>query len=507
MTSVLIACFVLLLILCYYVMETKFKYWKQRNVPYLKPLLIFGNYKEYLTLNKTMFSVVNEIYEQFPNEPYVGAFYGTEPTLILRDPEYIKLVLARDFYYFNSREIAKYTSKEIWTQSLFFTYGDRWKILRQNLTPIFSSAKMKKMFYLIAECSTLFEEVLEKEMQKPKTELRSVMECYTIDCIGSCVFGINTNTMTIKEDNPFIHIAKKLFESTTSRGLGLIGRAVWPKIFYILGCKAFPLEINNFFNQLIKGVFQARNFKESNRHDFVDIMLRFKRNACLTGDTLTKHKDESVKRSVLKIDDDLLCGQCISLFGAGFETSATTLSYILYELAKHPAAQEKAIIEVDEYFRKNEELSYGCASENQYLEACFSETLRIYPLVGVLTRELVEDYVLPSGVSLNKGVRVHVPVYSLHHDADYFPEPEVFRPERFLDKDNIRQYTYMPFGGGPRICIGLRFAKMQVMAGLLTVLRKCRVELADGMPRSLEFEPRAITTQPIQEIHVKLIRR
>ncbi|VVC98074.1 unnamed protein product [Leptidea sinapis] len=192
MTSVLIVCFVLLLILCYYVMERKFKYWKQRNVPYLKPLLIFGNYKEYLTLNKTIFSVVSEIYEQFPNEPYVGAFYGTEPTLILRDPEYIK---------------------------------------------------------------------------------------------------------------------------------------------------------------------------------------------------------------------------------------------------------------------------------------------------------------------------VHVPVYSLHHDADYFPEPEVFRPERFLDKDNIRQYTYMPFGGGPRICIGLRFAKMQVMAGLLTVLRKCRVELADGMPRSLEFEPRAITTQPIQEIHVKLIRR
>ncbi|XP_038217356.1 probable cytochrome P450 6a13 [Zerene cesonia] len=165
--------------------------------------------------------------------------------------------------------------------------------------------------------------------------------------------------------------------------------------------------------------------------------------------------------------------------------------------------------EADEYFKKNNKLFYECVHETPYLQACFSEALRLYPVLGMLTREVVEDYTLPSGLVLKKDLRIQIPVYHFHKDPNNFPEPDKFRPERFLEpeKDNIKPFTYMPFGDGPRICLGMRFAKMQMTAGILTVLKKFRVELADGMPQTLEFDPRAPTTQTGEGINLKFIPR
>ncbi|CAG4968253.1 unnamed protein product [Parnassius apollo] len=97
--------------------------------------------------------ITHRICKEFPKEPLIGAFYGTEPSLIVQDQEIIKLMTTKDFYFFNSREVANYTEKEIFTQNLFFTHGDKWKVIRQNLTPLFTSAKMKNMYYLIKKCA------------------------------------------------------------------------------------------------------------------------------------------------------------------------------------------------------------------------------------------------------------------------------------------------------------------------------------------------------------------
>ncbi|MBQ5153916.1 cytochrome P450, partial [Macrococcus caseolyticus] len=184
------------------------------------------------------------------------------------------------------------------------------------------------------------------------------------------------------------------------------------------------------------------------------------------------------KKVELEVDDDLLIAQCGLFFTAGYETSATTLSFTLFELAKNPEAQKRAIAEVDDYLRRhNNELKYECLSEMPFVEACFDETLRLYPVIGLLTREVMEDYTFPSGLKVEKGLRIFLPLYHLHHNPEFFPDPEEYRPERFLpeNKDNIKPYTYMPFGDGPRICIGMRFAKMQMAAGIITLLKKYRL--------------------------------
>nr|QLI62185.1 cytochrome P450 36 [Streltzoviella insularis] len=503
---------VLALITVYLASIRKFNYWKKKGVPHLKPTPILGNFSGYILLKEYTGEVTQRICQKFPDEPYVGAFYGTEPALIVQDPELIKLITTKDFYYFNSREISKYTTKEVITQNLFFTYGERWKVLRQNLTPLFTSAKMKKMFYLIEKCAHVFEKLLDEETAASNVlEVRELMVRYTMDCIGSCAFGVETNTMRKSSNkNPFTVIGTLIFEISNSRGFQTIARAIWPFIFYGLGFKNFPTEINDFFGKLLTEVFQKRQYKPSTRNDFVDLVLNLKQNEYITGDSLSNMKTGGNEKISLKVDDDLLIAQCVVFFAAGFETSATTMTFALYELAKNDKAQERVLEEIDEYLSKHgNKLGYECLKELPYLEACFDETLRLYPVLGVITREVVEDYTLPTGLRLEKGDRVHLPLYHLHRDPRNFPEPEQFRPERFLgeEKQNIKPYIYFPFGEGPRICIGMRFAKMQMLPGLVTLLKKYRVELAPGTPRTVQYEPKATVTQPKGDIKLKFLLR
>lgn len=144
-------------------------------------------------------------------------------------------------------------------------------------------------------------------------------------------------------------------------------------------------------------------------------------------------------------------------FGAEFETTATTLTFLFYELAKNQEVQSRLIDEVDSYYKKHEgKIEYDCLNEMPFVQACVNETLRLYPVLGIITREVAEDYTLPTGLHLEKGTRVHIPVYHIQRNPKHFPKPDEFRPERFYgdEENNIRPYTFMPFGEGSRICIG-----------------------------------------------------
>lgn len=456
--SVLFILTIVLLIL-YYVVTARNLYWKKKGVPFLPPVPVLGNYSDYILLKKYVGHVTQNLCDKFPGVPYFGSFYGTEPTLVVKNPELIKLVLTKDFYYFSGREISKYSHKEVFTTNIFFSGGDRWKVQRQNLTPLFSSSKMKNMFYLLEKCAHSFEKMLADELKdSAEIEIRNLMARFTMGGIGSCAFGVDTRTMDRDQrDNSFLTLGLSIFEGTNYRGFKTVFRAIWPSLFYEMGFKSFPRAIDDFFSDLLTTVFRDRGHKPSPRKDFVDLILTYNENSYIQGDSLSNMKDGGSKKASIKVDNELLVAQCITFFAAGFETSAITLTFILFELAKNQDAQKRAQDEIDDFLKRhNNHLTYDCVKELPYLEACIYESLRMYPSLGILTREVIEDYTLPSGLSLEKGLRVHIPVSQLHHNPDYFPEPELFWPERFLpeNKADIKPYTFFPFGEGPRICIG-----------------------------------------------------
>ncbi|KAM3959527.1 uncharacterized protein ACR2FA_006460 [Aphomia sociella] len=496
----------------YHVSKREFDYWKKRRIPYTKPLPFVGNYGEYISLRKFMGQAAQEICQKFPKAPYVGAFYGCVPTLMLQDPDIIKQVMAKDFYYFNSREISDYTYKELITTNLFFSHGDRWKLLRQSFTPLFSSSKLKNMFYLIEKCAHGLENMLDYEYSHNDIiKVRSLTSRYTMDCIGECIFGVDTKTMEKSyENNPFTIMGELIFKDSKYRGFKQIARSVWPSVFYGIGLRNFPEDIVTFFHKLLTNVFVGRQYKPTSRNDFIDLILSLKQKNYIIGEGLgNSHKGEEKKASI-KVNDEFLVSQSIGIFAAGYETSATTLHYVLYELAKHKEIQDRAIQEVDEYLhRNNNKICFDCTTDMPFLEACIDEILRLYPVLSVLTREVVEKYTLPCGAVLDKGVRVHIPVYHLHHHPAYFEDPEEFRPDRFLGdaKRDIKPYIYLPFGEGPRICLGMRFSRMQIVPCLITILKKYQVELTEDTPIKLEFGSTTLVTQPTKEIKLRLIQR
>jgi cytochrome P450 family 6 len=152
---------------------------------------------------------------------------------------------------------------------------------------------------------------------------------------------------------------------------------------------------------------------------------------------------------------------------------ANNPTFFLYELAINEEIQDKARDEVFKTLAKHGgKLSYEAVSEIKYLDQCLNETLRKYPPSN-LSRETAKDYQIPNTkLYIPKGTTVNIPVYAIHYDENNYPEPEKFDPDRFTqDEINKRHPTsYLPFGEGPRFCIGKRFAMFVMKLGLIKFL-------------------------------------
>lgn len=167
-------------------------------------------------------------------------------------------------------------------------------------------------------------------------------------------------------------------------------------------------------------------------------------------------------------------------FLGGFDTVSSCAVFTAYELLRNPDVQQKLYEEIQQTDKElnGKPLSYDALQKMKYMDMVVSEALRMWPLAPAVDRYCTQDYTLDDGQGLkftiDKGTCVWFPASGLHHDPQYFPNPEKFDPERFNDenKGNINLGAYIPFGIGPRNCIGSRFALMEVKAIMYYILRK-----------------------------------
>lgn len=128
-----------------------------------------------------------------------------------------------------------------------------------------------------------------------------------------------------------------------------------------------------------------------------------------------------------------------------------------YYFAKHPEIQDKLIAEVDDFFERHDgKLDHESVGELVYLQAAMNETLRMNPSLIRIERKCQKDWAAPTGLKVKKGITIQVPAYAVHFDEKNFPEPNEWRPERFLpeNKDKLNPYAFVSFGQGPHNCIG-----------------------------------------------------
>jgi len=155
------------------------------------------------------------------------------------------------------------------------------------------------------------------------------------------------------------------------------------------------------------------------------------------------------------------------------------LAFACYSLAMHPEEQEKCYQEIKGLVQKDEAITYTHIQRGMpYVDAVMSETLRLYPPAVRFDRTCQEDYQLTDQVRIPKGSILCVPVYAIHHSSENYEDPEKFDPERFLvkEKRNTNPFAFLPFGYGPRNCIGMRFAQLEFKLALSNVVRRFRIE-------------------------------
>ncbi|XP_073954723.1 cytochrome P450 6B2-like [Choristoneura fumiferana] len=491
-----------ILVLGYYYGTRTFDYWSKRGVKHDPPIPFFGTAKRQFLQQISYADIYDEMYWKYPKERFVGYYLTTTPLIILRDPELVKRVLVSDFNHFYGRSVHPLDKvPEPLLNNLFSCDGDLWKLLRQRVTPAFTSGKLKAMFPLIiARAQKLQIIAAESAASGSEVDIRDLMARYTTDFIGACGFGIDTDTLS-DENSLFRKLGRRIFTNTKRDGLVAILKYFMPSLFTSLHFFA-PYVTQNTIS-LVKTIMEKRDYKPSGRNDFIDMLLELKGKGKLTGDSLeSKNADGSARIVEIEFDDVLMAAQVFVFFAAGYETSSSATSYTLHELAHHPEYQNKCQEEIDEVLaRHGNKLSYEAVKELKYLDMCFSEGMRIFPSLGYLMRKCEKPYTIPdTNITIDKGVKVIIPVKSLHADPLYWDKPEEFRPDRF-HPDNvskISKHVYLPFGEGPRACIGERLGHMQSLAGMAALLSRFSVVPSASTIRHPPIDPAVVVVQSIQ---------
>ncbi|EGI65437.1 Cytochrome P450 6k1 [Acromyrmex echinatior] len=484
-----------LMITAYLYMTRKFKYWKKRGILEITPMPFFGNFKECLFQKKAPAYFLKDIYDEMKGLPYVGFYVLDKPFLLVRDRELVKNILVKNFNYFSDRYNMADPIDRIGYANLFFIKNPAWKIIRTKLTPFFTSGKMKKMFDLMLTCVKNLDEyldALELEGNGKTIEVRELTAKFATDIIGSTAYGLDVNSF--KNPNAeFRKYGKMIFHYDTYRSFEMLAIFFLPTIVRLTRIKMFGKEPTDFMRKVFWETLTQRMKSGLKRNDLIDILLELKNN---------NNNDEDLKD--FTFDGDDLLAQAASFFSAGFETSSTTTTFALYELAMQLEIQNTLRQEIFEALKKsNGKITYDMVWSLPYLDMVMSETLRMYPPLGYLNRMPNQTYKVPEfNLVIEKGTPVYISMLGLHYDPEYFPNPNKFDPERFNEENKRKRppCVYFPFGEGPHACIGNRFGLLQTKLTLLKILSKCEVTLCKETLVPVVIDPRGAMTVPLNGI-------
>lgn len=198
--------------------------------------------------------------------------------------------------------------------------------------------------------------------------------------------------------------------------------------------------------------------------------------------------------------------QCLVMFQAGHETSATALLWWSDLLAAHPEAAARALQEVDEQLQGREPDAATAVASLPYLQATLKEAMRLFPPVAALMTRRVERPFELAGRTLKAGTLLRITPWVIQRDERWWPDPGCFRPERFLDDNaSAPRSAWMPFGAGPRVCIGQHFAMLEMTLVAALLLQHCTLHRVPGEP---EPRPRMyVTLRPDRPLRLRLRRR
>ncbi|NXS60511.1 CP4V2 protein, partial [Brachypteracias leptosomus] len=450
-------------------------WWVMKPIPGVSPCFpLLGNAPCLNREGKGFFKQLQYYAEEFRSWPLIKLWVGPLPFMILYHPDTVEVILN------NSKHLEKsylYKFLHAWLGTgLLTSTGDKWRSRRKMITPTFHFTILADFLEVMNEQGNILMEKLEKHVDKEPFDIFLDITLCALDIICETAMGRNVSAQENK-DSEYVRAVYRMSDLIHERQKS---PWLWPDRVYRLFKAGREHEKNlkilhNFTDTVIaekaaelentkqtKGDTDGNSEKSGSkkRKAFLDMLL------CATDDEGNKLSYRDIREEV------------DTFMFEGHDTTAAAMNWSLYLLGCHPEAQKKVHRELDEVFGNTERpITMDDLKKLQYLECVVKEALRLFPSVPLFGRVLREDCFI-RGYRVPKGTNIVVVTYALHRDPEIFPEPEEFRPERFLPENckGRHPYAYVPFSAGPRNCIGQRFAQMEEKALLALILRRFWVD-------------------------------
>ena len=388
----------------------------------------------------------------------------------LNHPDDIEQVLVHDNHRFIKGDLIQRVLGSINENGLLVTEGDMWRRQRTLINPAFHPDR-------IAEYSTMMTRMTERMVDEwDDGEIRDIhddMMQLTLEIVTNTLFGIDIR----RQATEIGEALEVIMARSENAFVDLVPR--WA-----------PTPGNRRFQNAVSQVetIVSAIIDERKRNPGTDVVS-----------ALLAEENEGRQLSEEEIQD-----QVMTLLLAGHETTALALSFTLYLLAQHPDVEQRLQSEVETIF-DGQLPTMKDLPQFPYTEQVVQESMRLYPPVHTLLREAAEPVEL-AGYHFSEGTLMSMHQWTIHRDPRFYTDPYAFKPDRWTDEfeDSLPRFAYFPFGGGPRRCVGDRFAMIEAQLVLATLIQSVHLELRSSPDLQFKW---TITTRPEDPIEMQVHKR
>jgi len=369
--------------------------------------------------------------------------------LVSRDPAFFKHILVT-----NNKNYKKGSSSKMLNpvlgNGLVTSEGDFWLRQRRLVQPAFHRERLQELFVTMGTITAAFLDEMETFRGKPAVDIDAKMMGITADIALRTLFGNISN----EDKMQIYHQVNRTQKYLVSR----VRRPYRIPLMVVNGEKSRFRTDLAYFNKLVFEFIAQRHHSGEKPNDLLQLLL-----------------DSLDEETGARMNDQQIRDEAITMFAAGHETSATGLSWLLLELAKQPAIVAK--------IRKEAEIfdvvpTFDQLMKLPYTRQVIEEGMRLYPPAWTMTREALTDDQVESK-AFPKGISVMMSIYELHRNPNIWHNPLIFDPENFSPENvkNRGKFNYLPFGAGPRLCIGQQFAMMEMQLILAALIKRFDFEI------------------------------
>ncbi|KAM7312684.1 cytochrome P450 3A41 [Ixodes scapularis] len=480
----------LLIFLLFWAIRRKYCYWHGKGIPYLSFIdyvrLVYHNF------TKPLHEVVRHNYRRHGR--LYGSYQGFVPTLVVGDPLLVRDICVKNFKSFTHKIKPNVMGNSMWDKVMLNTPDEEWKAARSIMSTALTTSRLKAMITEIISAADKFcTRLLLEGENKSAVEVSKMFEGCAINAMAALVYSVDLDPHETP-DHPLVKCGNEF--SASLNGWKMILLSSMPTVYKLLPMKFSSNKGTEYFKEFTRHMAQQRCASNQRFDDVLQLCL---------DDLAHGRSHDNFKISEPTIED--LAAQCMQFLVAGSDIVALTLMWTAYSLASHPECQEKVLREIDIAVKQNG-VTYEALKEMPYLEAVINEALRMYTPDSFLIRRCTQE-ISVAGIEVRPGMCIEIPIEGIHHDPEFFPEPECFKPERFLpeNKDALVPYTFLAFGAGPRNCVAQRMGIIQTKATLACLLRNIKFQRCTETPVPLKLQTASWLLQSLKPVKLGCISR